>query len=501
MSIAELIMTGTERASKSTDWVADSLAKIGQNVGKVLADREQQKQAQEMLPMFQQSLQEAMTYANEGDAGLAYAKLMPFITNPATAKNPYTFPAIENALKLIDASATQYARNIQVEAYRDRSSGGGGGTPSVDAPRYGFGNISSVDNEVVDPLPVDFDQPTDMTQTNDAVIPGFLGNFNASLNEPTQEGTPAQQAGKQNVEEVLTLPTEQQKQATMSFGITNFNPDQYEVQNISGLSKYLPDFVGFAVPKETWKETTATLSGKGELSRNSKLTAPEARENFTKDGGTKANAEQAVRTMSDKTMTKLFNDFGKDIYALRASTDQRDDPRGQGAIFTVTGKDGKDIKITEDQYAAIETIAGITPAVAENAGGTPAIFKPSGKTLEAKYPVRKTEEPTQENTTTSAQPTPPPKQDLTLEQQVQQELSGAKQTGKTVTPQQTKAVEQSRISSQKSNLESEKRRLENLIYTVQRASGKKTLKAGITKETEAKVKAEVDKINKQLASL
>jgi len=127
MSIAELIMTGTERASKSTDWVADSLAKLGQNVGKALADREQQKQAQEMLPMFQQSLQEAMTYANEGDAGLAYSKLMPFITNPATAKNPYTFPAIENALKLIDASATQYARNIQVQAYRDRSSGSGGG--------------------------------------------------------------------------------------------------------------------------------------------------------------------------------------------------------------------------------------------------------------------------------------------------------------------------------------------------------------------------------------
>jgi len=127
MSIAELIMQGTKRSSESTAWVGDSLAKIGQNVGKVLADREQQKQAQEMLPMFQQSLQEAMTYANEGDAGLAYSKLMPFITNPATAKNPYTFPAIENALKLIDASATQYARNIQVQAYRDRSSGSGGG--------------------------------------------------------------------------------------------------------------------------------------------------------------------------------------------------------------------------------------------------------------------------------------------------------------------------------------------------------------------------------------
>lgn len=136
MSIAELIMTGTERASKSTDWVADSLAKIGDNVSKVLADREQQKQAQEMLPMFQQSMQDAMINANKGDAGLAYSKLMPFITNPATANNPYTFPAIKNALTLIESAAQQSARNIQVQAYRDRSSGGGGGGGGFEVPTF-----------------------------------------------------------------------------------------------------------------------------------------------------------------------------------------------------------------------------------------------------------------------------------------------------------------------------------------------------------------------------
>lgn len=125
MSIAELIMQGTQRSSESTAWVGDSLAKLGQNVGKVLADREQQKQAQEMLPMFQQSMQDAMILANKGDAGLAYSKLMPFITNPATANNPYTFPAIKNALTLIESAAQQSARNIQVQAYRDRYSGGG----------------------------------------------------------------------------------------------------------------------------------------------------------------------------------------------------------------------------------------------------------------------------------------------------------------------------------------------------------------------------------------
>ena len=60
MSIAELIMTGTQQASKSTDWVADSLAKIGDNVSKVYREREQNKQAQEMLPFLQQNLQESM---------------------------------------------------------------------------------------------------------------------------------------------------------------------------------------------------------------------------------------------------------------------------------------------------------------------------------------------------------------------------------------------------------------------------------------------------------
>ena len=66
MSIAELIMQGTKRSSESTAWVGDSLAKLGQQVGASLAEREQQKQAQEMLPFLQQSMQESMTLAGQG---------------------------------------------------------------------------------------------------------------------------------------------------------------------------------------------------------------------------------------------------------------------------------------------------------------------------------------------------------------------------------------------------------------------------------------------------
>jgi len=87
MSIAELIMTGTERASKSTDWVADSLAKIGDNVSKVLTEREQNRQAQEMLPFLKQNLQAAMTDAENGKPGQAYSKLLGSL-DTQTLKNP-----------------------------------------------------------------------------------------------------------------------------------------------------------------------------------------------------------------------------------------------------------------------------------------------------------------------------------------------------------------------------------------------------------------------------
>jgi hypothetical protein len=122
MSIAELIMTGTNRASESTAWVGDSLAKLGQNVGQALAQREQQKQAQEMLPFLQQSMQESMTLAGQGQTGEAYAKLMPFITNPSVINNPNLLLPIETALKLNEKAANDFLRQRQINAYQSRSS-------------------------------------------------------------------------------------------------------------------------------------------------------------------------------------------------------------------------------------------------------------------------------------------------------------------------------------------------------------------------------------------
>lgn len=138
MSIAELIMTGTNRASESTAWVGDSLAKLGQNVGAALAQKEQQKQAQAMLPFLQQSMQESMTLAGSGKTGEAYAKLMPFLTNPSVAQNPFMMPALEAGIKMNQIAADDYLRKSQIEAYNARygGSGGGGGGGGFDAQSF-----------------------------------------------------------------------------------------------------------------------------------------------------------------------------------------------------------------------------------------------------------------------------------------------------------------------------------------------------------------------------
>jgi hypothetical protein len=140
MSIAELIMTGTERASKSTDWVADSLAKIGDNVTKVLREREQQKQAQEMLPFLQQSMQESMRLAGQGQTGEAYAKLMPFLTDPSVMNNPnlrQAIPAFESGIKIAgDEFYKKEQLRVREDMYNARYGGGGGGGGEEDRNLY-----------------------------------------------------------------------------------------------------------------------------------------------------------------------------------------------------------------------------------------------------------------------------------------------------------------------------------------------------------------------------
>lgn len=121
MSIAELIMQGTNRASESTAWVGDSLAKLGQQVGKTLADREQQKQAQEILPLLQQGMQESITLAGQGKSGEAYNKMLGMLT-PEVMNNQQSMTLVKLGLDAIGKSTDDFISSQKT-----------GGTSLVDA--------------------------------------------------------------------------------------------------------------------------------------------------------------------------------------------------------------------------------------------------------------------------------------------------------------------------------------------------------------------------------
>lgn len=391
MSVAEMIMRNNEQQSKSWSVLSENLGKLGQQVGQQLAMREYQKQAAAELPVIQQQMQAALRDAGEGRSADAYSKLLPLISNPAYNQNPILLPGLEYIMK----ATKDAAEDARLRFSYGLREGAAGGLPAVDASAYGFrgteenlaegGQPDGQPEAYLNPPSKQPLQGTPEQRAQQAAAQREMLDQEAAAKLPQQEAqpqaTPAHLAAQKNFQDVTSLPVNEQRNAAMSYGVAEVNPKQYEVVKIAGLEKYLPEFEGFAVPKESWKETGASLSGTGLLSKQSKLTAPEARENFLNpEKGTKKNVKSAIETMKDKTMASLFNDYGQDIYALRAATDSKADPRNQNPIFTVTTKDGKDKRITQDQYLAIQTIAGIVPATSEDAGGTPAIFRPKKKT-------------------------------------------------------------------------------------------------------------------------
>ena len=384
MSIAEQIMMGTQQQEKSFSVLSQNLSRLGQQVGQQLAMREYQKQAAEALPVIQQQMQTALRDAGDGRSADAYSKLLPLISNPQYNQNPLLLPALKYGADLTQKTA----EDARLRFSYGLREGAAGGLPAVDASAYGFrgteenlaegGQPDGQPEAYLNPPSKQPLQGTPEQRAQQAAAQREMLDQEAAAKLPQQgaqpQATPAQLAGRKNFQDVTSLPVNEQRNAAMSYGVSEVNPEQYEVVKIAGLEKYLPEFEGFAVPKESWKETGASLSGTGLLSK-------QARENFLNpEKGTKKNVQSAIETMKDKTMASLFNDYGQDIYALRAATDSKADPRNQNPIFTVTTKDGKDKRITQDQYLAIQTISGIVPATSEDAAGTPAIFRPKKKT-------------------------------------------------------------------------------------------------------------------------
>lgn len=221
MSIAELIMQGTNRSSESTAWVGDSLAKLGQNVGAALAQREQQKQAQEMLPFLQQSMQESMMLAGEGKSGEAYAKLIPLLTDPSTANNPYimrVIPALETGIKV---AADDFLRKSQIEAYNTRTTA---------KANQGMDNRQVYTPEERAKMALLGQTPSDMVYEDQGVV-----SDTTAVSQPTsqqQMGMPAMQGGSPQIVEA-PLPEETPLQDGEPIEMTYKGPQLKAVENIA----------------------------------------------------------------------------------------------------------------------------------------------------------------------------------------------------------------------------------------------------------------------------
>jgi hypothetical protein len=397
MSIAELIMQGTNRASESTAWVGDSLAKLGQNVGKALADREQQKQAQEMLPMFQQNMQEAMILANKGDSGLAYSKLMPFLTNPATLKNPYILPALDAGSKMIEVAANDYARNVQVEAYRNRYSGGGAdmGISGAEAAEQA---VMGVDSQGSEP---DFSLPVDETSGLPALEATLLPEDQAAqpaepfkmqqspMVGPTKEAAAAQkdfaklptykQASVANVAGFNALPPQQKVQATNQSVAFDPGASKYEEAKID-LGEYGIDIGSIGVPKVNEQvRIKMTASGTNDDPTVRKTFSQE----FVKVGEQQYKDNQEfiskVRDSSSKlskerpsadlpTFKEIFKQNGGILNATLAPAPEDELGIKSNFPFVLIPRQGATpIPITETQYNMIQTIQTV-PAIADSTG-------------------------------------------------------------------------------------------------------------------------------------
>ena len=526
MSIAELIMQGTNRSSQSTAWVGDSLAKLGQNVGAALAQREQQKQAQEMLPMFQQSMQKSMELAGEGKSGEAYSMLMPFLTDPSVARNPFMMPALEAGIKMNQIAADDYLRNRQISAYESRYSGGtgGGGGGGLPAGPSAFFNQNPADNE---PLPTDpnLTQPVDeMPQGAGGAMPGFTGQFSAGLNEPTQElpwsyqnpdavqPTPeVQKSFEQNQQEYLGASPDKQQAYQNNLSSTKTpvgtNVSQFDFSNI----KSLRNVVGIAAPVEKTVEVpesmTMTENAKG-TSYSTKFNKKTTNENvITKSGDlVLTDLPKALsRISSNKTLSKFFKENELGNLDIGETVKNEIGKEEKSYYIGIDGKKDSYIPISKDDFDAASIVQNL-PSSAKTLDSTFIITdKPLPKEEPAQEQMSREEQVKQAQAILGGAKSTtgkPAAKELSLEEQLAQETRSAnKPAARTATPEQLKGVEKSKISQNKSALESEKRKLESLLYDVARATGKRTIKAGISANTKSKAEARIDEINKELEEL
>lgn len=355
--------------------IGKSLAQLGQQVGQQLAQREYQRQAAAALPAMQESYRNAFGKIQQGDISGGYMDVLNTSMQFGANQNPFLMGYIEQANKFAkeagDATISQEWQNIQ----RGRTAGGavsGGLSGAQLAEQSAFG----IDNQALPAQEVDFNQPTDATETMDSldasaaaglpvtspILPsmqeasaaGAAGQpfplQGGTQGGPTQEAAQAQktfsnlpiykQAAVANVGAYNSLPPQQKKQALQSAVQSDPGAEKYEKESID-LSGFGIDVGEIGIPKV--KE--------------------QVRVKMTASGTTK---DATVR----KTFSQEFIEVGKDQYK-----DNKE--------YIKTIKDASNVLSKERPSPKMPTFKSIFQ---ENGGILNATFAPNSKIKSDTFP-------------------------------------------------------------------------------------------------------------------
>ena len=379
MSIAELIMQGTNRASESTSWVGDSLAKLGQNVGQALAQREQQKQAQEMLPFLQQSMQESMSLAGQGKSSEAYAKLMPFLTDPSVINNPNLRQAIPAFEKGIELATNDFYKKEQLRIREDMYNAryGGGGEPQESgaemAQQMVFGGQQNTTSNIPLAEQKQIKQDAQNAAANDVLLPDETGAA-TQTGRPAMQPDPTQLDAANAAAQATDATPARYSKAVEGATINKSDKDNnWQPTEIAGLSTFFPkenisDEIRIA-PIGSTTEYSQTWSGETDkpgarFSGTKKVEVDDALNKKANEYASKL--QESVNFLSgngpseeDKTWSDIVQEAGGIANIIPATSG--------GDSYSVKIKGGQNYPIDKDTFDAFGRVKGF-PAFASRTG-------------------------------------------------------------------------------------------------------------------------------------
>jgi len=396
MSIAELIMQGTNRASESTAWVGDSLAKLGQNVGAALAQKEAQTQAQAVLPVLQATYKSAFDKIGQGNLSEGYGDLMNAQLQFGASSNPFIQNMNQQMASMSKQFADDYLRKSQIEAYKGRYSGGTGQgmvSGAEGAEQAVMGTEVDVNLPVAEMSGLPTMQPPATPEERAAQLGAEGKPFTMQQPEmagPTKEAAQAQkdfaklpaykQASVANVAGFNALPAQQKVQAANQAVAFDPGASKYEEAKID-LGEYGIDIGSIGVPKVN-EQVRIKMTASGTT------TDPSVRKTFSQDfvkvgeQQYKDNQEfvSKIRNSSSMlskerpsadlpTFKEIFQKNGGILNATLAPAPESDIESGKSKFpFVVIPREGATpIPITEKQYEMIQTIQTV-PAIADSTG-------------------------------------------------------------------------------------------------------------------------------------